>query len=83
MFSFVFEVRPLSDGWSVALRDEPGVLKFATGGQAERRARALAARQAVRGHRTEIWLYDLTGNLVGRWLDERFVYAEPALDNAA
>jgi hypothetical protein len=76
----IFDVKARGDQWTVSLRDEPGLLTFPTGGAAERQARALATREAVKGLDTEVWIFDRNDRLVGRWVREQFLHA---LDEAA
>lgn len=62
--SRVFEVSPFEGGWSVKLCDTGEVLFFATGGQAEREAKRLAADYPG-GARVRI--LDLWRQLAGEW----------------
>jgi len=64
----VFIVQPNTGaGWSLSNADSGEVLDFESGGQAERRAMALA-RQAHAMHGSgEVWVYDRLERLVGRW----------------
>lgn len=64
----VFLVCPLETGWCVKVCDSGEVLQFATGGEAERRARALASSSYLNGA-GEVWVQDRDGRLVGRWID--------------
>lgn len=64
----VFIVQPNPDsGWRLSNADSGEVTSFESGGQAERRAMALA-RQAHAMHGAgEVWVYDRLERLVGRW----------------
>lgn len=64
----VFIVQPdLDGGWRLSNADSGEVMTFESGGQAERRAMALA-RQAHASHGAgEVWVYDRLERLVGRW----------------
>lgn len=74
----VFVVSPFDGGWCVKVASTGEVLFFDTGGQAERRARALAAEARANFGEAEVWIHDAAGRLVGRWVDDRYeIIAEP------
>ncbi len=68
----VFIVSPFGGGWCLKIAATGEVMFFETGGQAERRARALAAESRARHGVGEIWMHDRAGRLVGRWIDDRY-----------
>ncbi|WP_425996444.1 hypothetical protein [Caulobacter sp. DWR1-3-2b1] len=71
----VYRVYPNASAWWVSLDEDATPLRFPSLALAERRARFLAVRQAVRGQDVEIHVLDAVGVLVGRWSGERY---EPA-----
>jgi len=71
----VFIVSPFDGGWCLKIAATGEVLFFETGGQAERRARALAAEARSHHGAGEVWMHDRAGRLVGRWLDDRYEIA--------
>lgn len=74
----VFVVSPFDGGWCVKVASTGEVLFFDTGGQAERRARALASEARANFGEAEVWIHDAAGRLVGRWVDDRYeIIAEP------
>jgi hypothetical protein len=62
----VFHVSPFDGGWCVKICDTGELLFFENGGEAERRARKLAA--AYPGQ-SEVRVHDRQGRWIGRWLD--------------
>ena len=75
----VYRVYPHDGAWWLSLDEEVAPLRFASFVQAERRARFLAIRQAVRDQDVEIHVLDAVGALLGRWSGERY---EPAATSA-
>lgn len=71
----IFVVSPFDGGWCV--RGPGEVMTFDTGGQAERRARALAAEASRHLNTAEVWIHDAAGRLVGRWVDDRYEIVAP------
>lgn len=71
----VYRVYPHAGAWWLSLDEDVAPVGFASLEQAERRARFLAVRQAVRDQGVEIQVLDVVGALVGRWTGERY---EPA-----
>lgn len=53
------------------------MMTFDTDGQAEPRARALAAKASRRLDNAEVWIHDAAGRLVGRWVDDRYEIVAP------
>lgn len=72
----VYRVYPHEGAWWLSLDEEVAPIRFASLALAERRARFLAVRQAVRDQDVEIQILDAVGALVGRWSGERY---EPAI----
>ncbi|ADG11903.1 hypothetical protein B7G68_17790 [Caulobacter segnis] len=68
----IFVVSPFDGGWCVKVISTGEVMFFDTGGQAERRARALAGEARSYDGEAEVWIYDRTGRLVGRWIDDQY-----------
>lgn len=68
----VFIVSPFDGGWCLKVAATGEVMFFATGGQAERRARALAAESGALDGAGEVWVHDRGGRLVGRWIEDRY-----------
>lgn len=66
MFGLV-DVVPCEGGWCVRVHGAGDVLRFASGGEAERRARRLAAEAAGP---VEVRIHDRGGRLVGRWVSQ-------------
>ncbi|MDR6624054.1 DUF2188 domain-containing protein [Caulobacter segnis] len=74
----IFVVSPFDGGWSVRTSSAGEPMVFDTGGQAERRARALASEVRARGGEAEVWIHDRTGRFVGRWIGDRHeIIGEP------
>lgn len=69
---FVYLLYPDATSWCVRL-DEVEVARLPTFEAAERRARWLTTRQAVRGHASELHVLDAEGALTGRWIGERYL----------
>lgn len=65
--SGLVDVVPCEGGWCVRVHDTGEVLFFSGGGEAERRARKLAA--SAQGP-AEVRVHDKVGRLVGRWLKD-------------
>ncbi|PVM83273.1 hypothetical protein DDF62_25260 [Caulobacter radicis] len=61
----VVDVVPCEGGWCVRVHATGEVLHFAGGGEAERRARKLAADAS---EPVEVRIHDRGGRLVGRWV---------------
>jgi hypothetical protein len=78
VFEYVFEVQPEASGWRLTSLSLASAILFQTYAQAERRARWLAVRQAVRGYPTVIKMLAKSGDLVGEWRGERY---EPVLSD--
>lgn len=76
----VFVVSPFDGGWCVKVASTGEVMFFETGGQAERRARALAAEARAHLGEAEVWIHDRTGRLLGRWIDDRYEIVTDAAD---
>jgi hypothetical protein len=74
MFRMMFRylVFPALDGWWVRLEDEERSARFDDFVSAERRARCLALRAAVKGNDSEILLFGGDGGAIGRWRGERY-----------
>lgn len=68
----VFVVSPFDGGWCVKVTSTGEVMFFETGGQAERRARAMAAEARSLYGDAEVWIHDRTGQLVGRWINDHY-----------
>lgn len=68
----VFVVSPCDGGWRLHVASSGEVMFFETGGQAERRARAMAAEAKALHGAAEVWIHDRAGRLIGRWLDDRY-----------
>lgn len=75
--SYNYIVGPEACGWSVRLEGGDLIDRFTDFEAAERRARWMAARQAVRGLDSQVDLLDAAGFLTGRWIDERFEAERP------
>ena len=73
----VYRVYPHEGAWCLSLDEEAAPLRFSSLGLAERRARFMAIRQAVRDHDVEIQVLDAAGALVGLWSAERYEPAAP------
>ena len=73
----IFVVSPFDGGWCVKVTSTGEVMTFDTGGQAERRARALAAEARCHDNDAEVWIHDAAGRLVGRWVDDRYEIVAP------
>ena len=73
----IFVVSPFDGGWCVKVASTGEVMTFDTGGQAERRARALAAEASRHLNTAEVWIHDAAGRLIGRWVDDRYEIAAP------
>ncbi len=78
--SYLYSIMAAAGGWRLYLGDDELVDVFADLKQAERRARFLAARAAVRGFDSEILVYGRDGLLHGCWRAESF---EPAAARCA
>lgn len=79
----ILEVFPSVQGWGVRDAGAPPIAMFPGLDQAERRARWIAVRQAVRGQDVEIQIFDAEGQVIGRWIDERYLASPAALRRAA
>lgn len=79
----VIELSPEENQWVIRFQDERPMAAFPTFDQAERRARWVAVRQAVRGLGVEIRILDAQGVVVGRWIDEGYVPALAPVRRAA
>lgn len=73
----VYRVYPHEGAWWLNLDEDAEPLRFPSLALAQRRARFLAIRQAVRDQDVEIHVLDAAGELVGRWAGERY-QASPA-----
>jgi hypothetical protein len=73
---FVFSLFPDPTGWCVRLEGAQ-VAHLPTFAAAERRARWLTTKQAVRGYRSELHVLDEDQTLVGRWIGERYQDSAP------
>jgi hypothetical protein len=60
-----YVVSPFDGGWCLKISQTGEVMFFPTGGEAERRARALAGVDPG----PEVWIHGRDGRLIGRWLD--------------
>jgi hypothetical protein len=60
-----YVVSPFDGGWCVKISQTGEVLFFFSCGEAERRAKALAASEPG----SELWFDGRDGRLIGRWLD--------------
>lgn len=72
---YVLCIEPTRGGWRLGVQDGDLIAVLASFETAERRARFLAARMAVRGCESEIRIHDADGVYCGSWRAERF---EPA-----
>ncbi|MFT4252923.1 MAG: DUF2188 domain-containing protein [Caulobacter sp.] len=63
----IVDVVPCEGGWCVRVHATGETLKFAGGGEAERRARRLAAEADAP---VEVRIHDRGGRLVGRWITD-------------
>ncbi len=63
----IIDVVPCEGGWCVRVHGAGEVLRFTGGGEAERRARRLAAESE---RPVEVRIHDLGGRLVGRWMTD-------------
>jgi hypothetical protein len=79
----VFVVAPFDGGWCVKIEETGEVLFFAVGGEAERRAQALAVEARRRGRGGEVRVHARDGALIGRWVDGVRQIVEPPLEAAA
>jgi hypothetical protein len=61
--SAAYVVSPFDGGWCLKIASTGEVLFFQTGGEAERRAKALAGLDP----QSEIWVHARDGRLIGRW----------------
>jgi hypothetical protein len=73
----IFVVSPFDGGWCVRVASDGEAMVFDTGGQAERRARALAGEARSYDGEAEVWVYDRAGRFVGRWVDDRYETMAP------
>lgn len=65
-------ITPIPDGWRLSTDNDETVSRFDDFDAAERRARFLAVRAAVRGVDSEIEVFEPDGQLRGCWRGERF-----------
>jgi hypothetical protein len=61
--SAAYVVSPFDGGWCLKIASTGEVMFFQTGGEAERRAKALASLDP----KSEIWVHGRDGRLIGRW----------------